>query len=236
MSAAPSGPTGGLSGNKIRAGAVPLLRLPSPNQHPGFGFPRRGAQCAPAGRSGTGPYAKADRFPEPRGAGVLTRPPQRIFPSLLGRPLAARKPFLWKVPSKTRQMRPVGAATWGRPLFEGRFSVWRGLAPAAPEASIPVVGRGLPDAPPRNSGRRRGGDTRSRPALRLKIEYGFFGSTKSGRHAPSAGANRHIVLAARGTMRWVRLPSYVYVRYRYMGTVTYDVYHRTPVLCGWVWG
>ena len=129
----------------------------------------------------------------------------------------------------------VGAA-FGRPLFEGRFSVWRGLAPAAPEASISVVGRGLPDAPPRNSGRRRGGDTRSRPALRLKIEYGFFGSTKSGRHAPSAGANRHIVLAARGTMRWVRLPSYVYVRYRYMGTVTYDVYHRTPVLCGWVWG
>ena len=70
----------------------------------------------------------------------------------------------------------------------------------------------------------------------MKIEYGFFGSTKSGRHAPSAGANRHIVLATRGTMRWVRLPSYVYVRYRYMGTVTYDVYHRTPVLCGWVWG
>ena len=84
----------------------------------------------------------------------------------------------------------VGAA-FGRPLFEGRFSVWRGLAPAAPEASIPVVGRGLPDAPPRNSGRRRGGDTRSRPALRLKIEYGFFGSTKSGRQAPSAGAIGH---------------------------------------------
>ena len=54
-SAVPSGPTGGLSGKKIVAGAFPLLRLPSPNQRPGAVFRRRGAQCAPAGRSGTGP-------------------------------------------------------------------------------------------------------------------------------------------------------------------------------------
>ena len=55
-SAVPSGPTGGLRGKKIVAGAFPLLRLPSPNQRPGAVFRRRGAQCAPAGRSGTGPY------------------------------------------------------------------------------------------------------------------------------------------------------------------------------------
>ena len=122
------------------------------------------------------------------------------------------------------------------PGYKGGPSKPQGRPHVAARALKDSVGRGLPDAPPRNSGRRRGGDTRSRPALRLKIEYGFFGSTKSGRHAPSAGANRHIVLATRGTMRWVRLPSYVYVRYRYMGTVTYDVYHRAPVLCGWVWG
>ena len=63
LSAVPSGPTGGLSGKKIVAGAFPLLRLPSPNQRPGAVFRRRGAQCAPAGRSGTGPYGKAGEIP-----------------------------------------------------------------------------------------------------------------------------------------------------------------------------
>ena len=48
-------PTGGLSGKKIGVSAVMFLRLPLPNQRPGAGFHRRGAQCAPAGRSGTGP-------------------------------------------------------------------------------------------------------------------------------------------------------------------------------------
>ena len=48
---------------KIGVGAVPLLRLPFPNQRPEAVFRRRGAQCAPAGRSGTGPYAKTDAFP-----------------------------------------------------------------------------------------------------------------------------------------------------------------------------
>ena len=62
-SAVPSGPTGGLSGKKIVAGAFPLLRLPSPNQRPGAVFRRRGAQCAPAGRSGAGPYGKAGEIP-----------------------------------------------------------------------------------------------------------------------------------------------------------------------------
>ena len=42
LSAVPSGPTGGLSGKKIVAGAFPLLRLPSPNQRPGAVFRRRG--------------------------------------------------------------------------------------------------------------------------------------------------------------------------------------------------
>ena len=41
---------------KIGVGAVPLLRLPFPNQRPEAVFRRRGAQCVPAGRSGTGPY------------------------------------------------------------------------------------------------------------------------------------------------------------------------------------
>ena len=48
---------------KIGVGAVPLLRLPFPNQRPEAVFRRRGAQCAPAGRSGTGPYAETDAFP-----------------------------------------------------------------------------------------------------------------------------------------------------------------------------
>ena len=49
---------------KIGVGAVPLLRLPFPNQRPEAVFRRRGAQCAPAGRSGTGPYAETDAFPD----------------------------------------------------------------------------------------------------------------------------------------------------------------------------
>ena len=48
---------------KIGVGAVPLLRLPFPNQRPEAVFRRRGAQCAPAGWSGTGPYAETDAFP-----------------------------------------------------------------------------------------------------------------------------------------------------------------------------
>ena len=48
---------------KIGVGAVPLLRLPFPNQRPEAVFRRRGAQCAPAGRSGTGPYAETVAFP-----------------------------------------------------------------------------------------------------------------------------------------------------------------------------
>ena len=49
---------------KIGVGAVPLLRLPFPNQRPEAVFRRRGAHCAPAGRSGTGPYAETDAFPD----------------------------------------------------------------------------------------------------------------------------------------------------------------------------
>ena len=55
LGAIPSGPTGGLSRRKITAIAVTLLRLSLPNQRPEAVFPRRGAQCAPAGRSRTGP-------------------------------------------------------------------------------------------------------------------------------------------------------------------------------------
>ena len=62
---------------KIGVGAVPLLRLPFPNQRPEAVFRRRGAQCAPAGRSGTGPYERTRVLPDSTvGAGVLTRPPQ----------------------------------------------------------------------------------------------------------------------------------------------------------------
>ena len=60
---------------KIGVGAVPLLRLPFPNQRPEAVFRRRGAQCAPAGRSGTGPTDISERSPFFVGAGVLTRPP-----------------------------------------------------------------------------------------------------------------------------------------------------------------
>ena len=48
LSAVPSGPTGGLSGRKIGAGAVPLLRLPPPNQRARSVFRRRGGLWPPA--------------------------------------------------------------------------------------------------------------------------------------------------------------------------------------------
>ena len=45
LSAVPSGPTGGLSGQKFWTGAVPILRLPSPNQRSRSSSRRRGGPC-----------------------------------------------------------------------------------------------------------------------------------------------------------------------------------------------
>ena len=63
-----------LGGRKIGTDAVPLLRLGLPNQRSQAAFRRRGAQCAPAGRSGTGPYEKNGAFPVFCRGGTLGRP------------------------------------------------------------------------------------------------------------------------------------------------------------------
>ena len=62
-SAVPPGPTGDLTLWKIKAGAVPPPRLGLPNQRSQPGFRRMSAPCAPAGRSGAGPYGKAGEIP-----------------------------------------------------------------------------------------------------------------------------------------------------------------------------
>ena len=63
MGAVPSGPTGGLSGKKIEVAAVPLLRLPFPNQRPGP-FSAVGAHSVrPRAAEVVGPYGKMGEFP-----------------------------------------------------------------------------------------------------------------------------------------------------------------------------
>ena len=60
---------------KIGVGAVPLLRLPFPNQRPGAVFRRRGGLWPPAGAH-SAPLRKNESASEYAiGAGVLTRPP-----------------------------------------------------------------------------------------------------------------------------------------------------------------
>ena len=86
---------------KIGVGAVPLLRLPFPNQRPEAVFRRRGAQCAPAGRSGTGPYAETDAFPDTPQGQVSSPARRRQRSSCRGgyQPPESRLPSRDKVPS-----------------------------------------------------------------------------------------------------------------------------------------
>ena len=119
---------------KIGVGAVPLLRLPFPNQRPEAVFRRRGAQCAPAGRSGTGPYAETDAFPDTPQGQVSSPARRRQRSSCRG------------------GYQPPETARWGhRALQKSKhvFGYAAGTAPCAcPSQKICHVGRGCVPAAP----------------------------------------------------------------------------------------
>ena len=119
---------------KIGVGAVPLLRLPFPNQRPEAVFRRRGAQCAPAGRSGTGPYAETDAFPDTPQGQVSSPARRRQRSSCRG------------------GYQPPEAARWGHRALQKSKHVFRyaaGTAPCAcPSQKICHVGRGCVPAAP----------------------------------------------------------------------------------------
>ncbi len=131
-------PHWGPGGWKITVAAVPFLRLPFPNQRPRSVFRRRGAHCAPAGRSGTGPYGGPESSPyfvgaaisRPRAAGVVGPYGQAgRFPHFVGAAHRAARlpPSRGKVPSACEADEGggpfVGASHWAarKPSPRGRL-------------------------------------------------------------------------------------------------------------------
>ena len=92
---------------KIGVGAVPLLRLPFPNQRPEAVFRRRGAQCAPAGRSGTGPYAETDAFPNTPQGRVSSPARRRQRSSCRGDPRGRPRADLGPAPTQRQTRFPI---------------------------------------------------------------------------------------------------------------------------------
>ena len=142
---------------KIGVGAVPLLRLPFPNQRPEAVFRRRSAQCAPAGRSGTGPrrmgpalYPRRGGCPHPPAVGTpppvgaaISRP--QSFPLGGGRTIP---PIRGKCPEGTKG----GGGPKGRMRvsFGTRPRRRQGVCPSRP-ASGAALPRRVDGAPnPRN--------------------------------------------------------------------------------------
>ena len=105
---------------KIGVGAVPLLRLPFPNQRPEAVFRRRGAQCAPAGRSGTGPYAETDAFPNTPQGRVSSPARRRQRSSCRGDPRGRPRADLGPAPTQRQTRFPIlRRVRWPHPPAAG---------------------------------------------------------------------------------------------------------------------